>query len=167
MMGVGKSTIGRLVAEHTSCGFFDTDDEVVATTGVPIGDLWAAEGEAVFRGFETAAIATAAGLDGPTVIATGGGAVLAPSNLAVMKGSGVVVWLTAPPTDLAERIAAAGGPGRPLLATAPARDDADVLATVLEARRKRYAAAADHVVATEGRTIDAVGGELEALWRPM
>jgi shikimate kinase len=169
MMGVGKSTIGRLVAEHTACGFFDTDAEVVATTGVPIADLWTAEGEEVFRGFETAAITTAAELDGPTVVATGGGAVLASGNVVTMKGSGVVVWLTAPPFVLAERIVTAGGAGRPLLAGAdPVLDDADArLAAILEGRRKRYEAAADHILATEGRTIDAVAGELEELWRPM
>lgn len=164
MMGVGKTTIGRLVAERTACGFLDTDDEVVAAAGTPIPDLWAAGGETRFRELEEAAIAAAALLDTPTVIATGGGAVLRASNVTTMKGSGTVVWLTAPPAELAGRTTATEG-RRPLLDGDGAPVGA-VLAALLEQRRHRYEVAADHIVVTEGRSIDAVVAELESLWRP-
>lgn len=141
MMGSGKSTVGRLLAERLGSEFLDSDEEVERVTGRTVAEIWATEGEAAFRGMESAALATAldaalaTALDAasdparrpgpPMVVAGAGGVVLDPANRALLAGEPVVVWLRARPETLAARIAAhvgATGRGdrsdhRPLLAT--------------------------------------------------
>jgi shikimate kinase len=92
-MGCGKTTLGRLLAKRLGIAFWDTDRIVEAEYG-PIPDLFAGKGEAFFRDLEAEAIERVC--SGPvSVIATGGGAVLRPSNVEVMRSAGLVIWLTA------------------------------------------------------------------------
>ncbi len=158
MMGSGKSAVGSRVAAHFGVRFIDTDAEVSRRTGCSIAQLWGTRGEAAFRAMESAAVAQAAGGDA-AVIATGGGVVLDPANVAAMRGSGTVVWLTAPPETLAAR--AGSGASRPLLADDPSPSR---LALLLEERSSLYAAAADHVVETGSVSLDDVAERIEELW---
>jgi shikimate kinase len=151
LMGVGKTTVGKRCAERLDRPFVDTDELVVAAAGVPFAELWAVEGEPGFRARERVAVADAAASPVPLVIACGGGAVLDPDNRRVLRGTGVVVWLDAPPAILVSRLA--GDDSRPLLA---GRDRAATLTRLDDVRAPAYQAAADVTVATDGRTIDEV-----------
>jgi shikimate kinase len=158
MMGSGKSSLGRALAERMGRGFVDTDDVVTRRIGCSIAEFWGEHGEAAFRDMEAAAVAEiAAGR--PRIVATGGGVVLAETNVAAMRSSGFVVWLRAEPATLAERVT--GNARRPLL-----RDGEPVekLAEILEERSHRYEAAAHAVVATDGLEMDTVIDRIEELW---
>lgn len=113
MMGAGKSTAGRLLAESLGWEYLDTDEEVQRRTGRSIPEIWASEGEPAFRRLEAAVLSDVVGSSPGAVISAGGGAVLDPVNRALMKASGLVVWLRAHPDTLWSRVG--GGEGRPLL----------------------------------------------------
>jgi shikimate kinase len=143
-MASGKSTVGPLLARLMGLSFVDSDAAVESAAGASVPDIFASEGEAGFRLRETAALS---GLleRGGSVIATGGGAVVAPENRALLRSGAVVVWLHARPEALGLRIA----PGtRPLLEGA---DPVGRLASIYRERRAFYAEVADFLVPTEGR----------------
>jgi shikimate kinase/3-dehydroquinate synthase len=139
-MAAGKTSVGRALAEATGRRFVDLDD-VIAEAGEPVAALVARD-EADFRRLEAAALARViddAG-DGP-VVATGGGCAGHGDNLARMKQAGLVVALGVDVADAQAR--AAGGPPRPLLASADA----------LAARRAPIYRRAHAVVDTTGKSI--------------
>ncbi len=157
MMGSGKTTVGRLVAQHRGAAFVDTDDAVVQRAGRDIPTLFA-EGEEVFRAEERAVVAEAAAVAVPAVVATGGGAVLDDASVTLMRDSGTVIWLVAPPGTLAERVGK--GTGRPLAGDG----GAEHLAGILARREARYGAAAHAAVGTDGIVPERVAAAVEALW---
>ena len=167
MMGSGKSVVGRALAARTDRAFLDTDELVEASAGCSIGELFAQEGEPVFRLREAEAIAAAAS-SGNSVIATGGGAVLLPANVVAMRSSGPVVWLQAAPVTLASRIG--DQPGRPLLngsSNDERSSDGDLearLSAILAARMTAYEFAADYTVPTDDATAEEVAMLIEELW---
>ena len=155
LMGAGKSTVGARCAVRLGREFVDVDDVIVATAGRPVADIFATDGEAVFRSLERRAIADVCASPQPLVIACGGGAVLDAENRHRVQERGVVVWLTADPATLADRVG--GGPARkkrPLLAG----DDAPVatLERLATLRAPAYEAAAHAVVDTAGHRVDEV-----------
>lgn len=101
-MGAGKTTVGRQLAKRLKRRFLDADHEVEARTGVRIPVIFDIEGEAGFRRRETQVIEELSREEG-LVLATGGGAVLAPENRRCLRETGVVVYLRAPPAVLYER----------------------------------------------------------------
>jgi shikimate kinase len=114
MMGAGKSTVGALVARRLGWSFIDTDEEVEHSTGQAVSELFASGGEALFRSEESRTLVAALTESSAVVVSVGGGAVLDPSNRAILCRSGLVVWLRARLETLAERVG--DGAGRPLLA---------------------------------------------------
>jgi shikimate kinase len=102
MMGSGKTTMGRVLARHLGKEFVDSDEEIIKRTGVTVPHIFDVEGEAGFRQREAAAIRELAGLDN-MVLATGGGAVLDGDNRAILKQSGIVIYLKASAHDLWQR----------------------------------------------------------------
>ena len=115
MMGSGKTTIGRALAKHLGKVFVDSDEEIQKRTGVTIPHIFDIEGEAGFRQRESAAIRDLAGRDN-IVLATGGGAVLAEENQAVLRQNGIIIYLKANVHDLWQRTR--HDRNRPLLQTA-------------------------------------------------
>jgi len=149
-MGTGKTEVGRRLAQRLGRAFVDTDQLVEGRAGKSVASIFAAEGEAAFRALERAVIAGLADRTG-VVIAVGGGAVLVEENVRRLRALGPIVQLTASPETIVARVG--GRESRPLLA------DGDPLATVrrlLGERAAAYAAAADLVVETGGRTADEV-----------
>ncbi len=113
LMGSGKSTVGRIVAQMIGFQFIDTDALIVETTGRTIPEIFSDEGEEGFRRRESAALRSLLGKRG-CVIATGGGIVTRSENLPLLRHLGYVVWLDADPERLAIRTAMNNN--RPLLA---------------------------------------------------
>lgn len=95
MMGCGKSTLGQMLAKRLGRTFIDLDGEIERREGRSIPDIFAAEGDAGFRKYETAALLDALCADN-AVIATGGGIVTWEENIAAMREKGLVVWLCRP-----------------------------------------------------------------------
>lgn len=117
MMGSGKSSIGRALADRTGWPFVDNDALVLRATGRTAREILAAQGEVALREAESEALRAGASLDGPAIVATAAGTVLNPDDRAVIGGSGFVVWLTAPVEVLAGR--AVGAAHRPWLEDDP------------------------------------------------
>ena len=92
MPGCGKSTVGRLLAEHLGKTFLDADEELVKTYGADIPAIFAAEGESGFREKETATL-EALGKRAGLVIATGGGCVTRKENYPLLHQNGTLFWL--------------------------------------------------------------------------
>ena len=147
-MGVGKSTVGRLLAERLDCAYRDTDDDIVAEQGRTIADIFVDEGEPVFRAVEKQAVQRAlAEHDG--VLALGGGSILDEDTRKLLAGHRVV-YLS---MDVEEAVQRTGlNAARPLLAVNPRRQWRELM----EARRHLYTEVADAVVATDGRTPEEV-----------
>lgn len=154
MPGVGKSTVGRRVAETAATSFHDTDLLVESVAGATVAEIWESRGESEFRYLESMVIAGLEAVEG--VIATGGGAVLFEENRERMLGT--VVWLEASSAQLRSRLT--GYPTRPILARG---GDLDRMALL---RRPFYQSVATHQVTTDGRSIDDIVGEVVALWNP-
>ena len=102
MMGAGKTTIGRALARKLGWRFVDVDHEVEARAGVSVPTIFEMESESGFRKRETGVIEDLS-LEGGLVVATGGGAVLAVENRALLAKSGFVVYLNVPAQVLFER----------------------------------------------------------------
>ncbi|AFY33436.1 shikimate kinase [Calothrix sp. PCC 7507] len=94
MMGTGKTTIGRLLAQQLSYGFVDTDSIVVQAAGKSINQIFAELGEAAFRQLESDVLAQVCAYTKLT-IATGGGIILQRENWGYLH-HGLIVWLDAP-----------------------------------------------------------------------
>ncbi|NEP18753.1 MAG: shikimate kinase [Leptolyngbya sp. SIO4C1] len=134
MMGAGKSTVGKQLAEQLGYRFVDTDTVIEQTTSQSITEIFAAQGEAAFRKLETQVLNQVATYPS-LVVATGGGIVLRPINWSYLQ-YGAVIWLDAPVAQLVERLS--GDRSRPLLQAA---DLHERLTTLLDQRRQRYAQA--------------------------
>ncbi|MCC9153181.1 shikimate kinase [Streptomyces parvulus] len=147
-MGVGKSSVGRLLAERLGVGYRDTDEDIVAAEGRTIAEIFVDEGESAFRELEKNAVRAAlSGHEG--VLALGGGAVLDAGTRALLAGQRVV-YLS---MDVEEAVRRTGlNAARPLLAVNPRKQWRELM----EARRHLYEEAATVVVATDGRTPEEV-----------
>jgi shikimate kinase len=157
MMGSGKSTAGRHLAEQLGYRFLDADSSIEQVAGRSIPELFASEGEAGFRDLEAAVLNQIASWHS-LVVATGGGVVTRPENWGQMQ-QGVVIWLDAPDALLLQRLSADPTP-RPLMQS---EDPAQRLAELMGQRRPLYAQADLHIV-QDGRAPDQVAEQiLEAL----
>ena len=103
MPGCGKSTVGRHLARQLNLRFVDTDADIEQRIGMPIRDYFEQHGEAAFRDVEQDAIDTLSELAG-VVLATGGGAVLRPSNRDALHSRTHVFYLRSTPEELGRRL---------------------------------------------------------------
>ncbi|MEU0101871.1 3-dehydroquinate synthase [Streptomyces sp. NPDC006267] len=147
-MGVGKSTVGELLAARLGTTYRDTDADVVAEAGKPIAEIFYDEGEEHFRALERRAVeAAVAGHTG--VLSLGGGAVLDAATRQLLAGR-PVVYLS---MDVDEAVRRVGlGAARPLLAVNPRRQWRELM----DARRHLYEEVARTVVATDENTPEEV-----------
>lgn len=139
MMGVGKTTVGRLLAARLGVPFCDSDEQVAANTGMTVPEIFERHGEPAFRAEESRALQQAAQGD-DAVVAVAGGAVLDPENRKLLRERGTVVWLRATVETMARRVGR--GTGRPLLGDDPAAR----IATLYPQREPLYAELADVTV---------------------
>ena len=103
MPGCGKSTVGRHLGRQLGLRFVDVDADIEHRVGMPIREFFEQHGEAAFRDVEQDAIETLTGLIG-VVLATGGGAVLRPSNRDALHSRSHVFYLRATPEELHRRL---------------------------------------------------------------
>ncbi len=158
-MGVGKSRIGPMCARRLGYEFRDSDHEIEAQAGCCVAEFFAREGEAAFRLRERQVVAELAARRG-IVIATGGGTVMDAENAALLRDSGMVVWLTAPPRLILQRVGDTAK--RPLLANCP--DPLQRIYDLLAQRTERYEQAAHYSVSTVRRTPGKIVTEILGLY---
>ncbi|MFB7917000.1 shikimate kinase [Streptomyces sp. NPDC056061] len=158
-MGVGKSTIGELLADRLGTTYRDTDADIVATAGKPIAEIFYDDGEEHFRALERQAVHTAVA-EHTGVLALGGGAVLDDTTRALLAGR-PVVYLSMEVEEAVRRVGL--NTARPLLAVNPRRQWRELM----DARRHLYTEVARVTVATDERTPDEVAqAVLDALELP-
>jgi len=152
MPGCGKSTVGRQLARQLGLDFVDSDTEIEQRIGMPIRDFFAAHGEPAFRDIEADVIERLSGQAG-IVLATGGGAVLRPSNRDALHSRMHVFYLRATAEDLHRRLR--NDTHRPLLQVA------DPLRRLRELYRERdplYRRTAHFVVESVRPSVAALAG---------
>ncbi|MCK9355794.1 MAG: shikimate kinase [Dehalococcoidia bacterium] len=159
-MCAGKSTVGRLLAERLCKTFVETDALVEERTGLSVAQVFSSWGEERFRELE-AEVVSEVSTRGDAVIACGGGVVLRPSNVKLLRGGAVVVYLDVSPEKVLQRL---GPPSdvRPLLS---GEDRETRVLKLMEQRMPAYRAAAELVVDTSVLSPQAVAADIERLLR--
>ena len=137
MMGSGKSSVGRALAERTGWPFVDNDELVERATGRTARELVADGGEPALRAAESAALREGVRIEEPVIVATAAGTILDPKDRLLMDDAGLAVWLRAPMPVLVER--SLGAEHRPWLET----DPAGWIQSALAQREPLYASIAD------------------------
>jgi shikimate kinase len=150
MMGAGKSSVGRCLQKRTGKQRFDLDELIVAKAGMSIPEMFSQKGEEWFRDLESAVLAELP-RDVSTIIVTGGGIVLRPANVELVKRLGTVVWLDAEVETLLERAARRGN--RPLLQT---KDPHLTISEMMATRQPLYANVSNIRIDTTHLTHDEV-----------
>jgi shikimate kinase len=160
--GTGKTTVGGLLAARLGWEFADADDLIEALAGTSVAAIFAAEGEAGFRDREAAALRELCRRE-RLVLATGGGAVLRQANRDLLRGAGLVAWLTAGPETIWARLR--GDPAtaarRPNLTLAGGIDEVQNL---LAAREPLYRELAHVAVDADAPSPEAVADAIFTAW---
>ena len=157
LMGAGKTSIGRRLAERMGLAFVDADTEIEKAAGKSIPDIFAEHGEAHFRDGERRVILRLLE-GGPQILATGGGAFMNAETRAAIKAHALSVWLKADLDVLLKRVAKRGG--RPLLEN---KDPAEVLQNLINLRYPVYAEADITVESLDVQHAQMVSAVLQAL----
>ena len=157
MMGSGKTSTGRPLAERLGYGFVDADAVIEQAAGCSIPEIFDRDGEAGFRSLESQVL-SAISQRHSLVVATGGGVVTHPENWGLLH-SGIVIWLDVVPDQLLQRLNA-DSTVRPLLQTA---DPEAAVNALLNERRPLYAEADLTVVINEEPPETVADGILQLL----
>ncbi len=153
-MGVGKSTVSEYLKDTYGMDVVEMDQVIAERVGMSIPDIFEIHGEEYFRNLETGLLKELQSRKN-TVISCGGGAALREENVAEMKKNGRVVFLTAAPETVYERVK--GSDERPIL---NGNKNVNYIAELMEKRRAKYEAAADVLVATDGRDVQSICEEI-------
>ena len=153
-MGCGKSSVAAALGRNWKMDVIEMDQMISEQQGMSIPEIFDRFGEDYFRDLETALLKNLHGRRG-CVVSCGGGVPLRKENVTEMKKIGQVVLLTATPETIYSRTA--GSDDRPNLKN---RKSPEAIAELLEQRRPKYEAAADCIIATDGRTVPEICEEL-------
>jgi shikimate kinase len=156
--GSGKSAAAAELSRRLGVGMVDLDERIERAAGKTVVEIFAAAGEAGFRRLEAEVLAGLRGIR-DTVLATGGGVVIAEENRALLRELGRVVWLRVSPEVAVERTA--GSDERPALTDLAPLEEAREVA---RSRRAWYEEVADAVIDTDSLKLSEVCDELEQLW---
>lgn len=153
-MGCGKSTISGKFGELFSMEQVEMDERIEEQAGMKISEIFRVHGEKAFRDMETEFLR---GLccRGGLAVSCGGGVPLRKENVELMKNSGKVIFLTASPQTIYERVK--GSSDRPLL---EGKKNTDAIREMIEIRRPIYEAAADFRISTDGKSIEEICREV-------
>ncbi|TPW16108.1 MAG: aroK [Acidimicrobiaceae bacterium] len=151
LMGTGKSSVARILAERMGRNLCDTDAEIERQTSRTVREILLQEGEPAFRIIETGVLVAALAALEPAVIAAAGGVVLSEQNRAALADSKAkVVWLRAEPSTLVERVRC--GMHRPSIEHDPEAG----LRAMHEVRDPLYREVADMIITVDGRSVHEV-----------
>ena len=153
-MGCGKSTVARTLSTQLGIPQIEMDEQIVKEQGMPITEIFDKYGEAHFRDIETDLLKRICGQKS-AVVSCGGGAVLREENIAMMKAAGRIVLLTAKPETILERVKYNNV--RPVL---NGHMNVEYISELMEKRRACYGAAADVVIATDGKSVEQICQEI-------
>ena len=156
-MGCGKSTIARILSEKLGMPQVEMDEQIVQEQGMPITEIFEKYGEEYFRDIETALVHRLQAEDG-VVVSCGGGAVLREENRRMMKESGAIVWLTAKPETILERVK--HSVDRPVL---NGHMNVEYITELMAKRHDCYETAADFCVSTDGKDREEICEEIMEL----
>ncbi len=155
LMGAGKTSVGKLLAQRLRKDFYDCDHEIEEATGVKIAVIFEIEGESGFRARESKMLVELANRKN-VLIATGGGAVLSAANRKLLANRGIVVYLRAAPVDLWRRTR--HDKHRPLLKT---EDRMARFEQLFVERDPLYLEIADIIVDTGSQSVGALANKLQ------
>ncbi len=153
-MGAGKSTIARALQIKLDMPLIEMDERIVEEQGCSINEIFEKKGEAGFRDIESDLVKRIAS-EKDSIVSCGGGAVIRPENVEYMKKSGKIVFLTATPKTIYERVK--NGKDRPLL---NGNMNVEYISSLMEKRRDIYNAAADEMIATDNKSKDEIAQEI-------
>lgn len=156
LMGAGKTTVGKVIAKNLGKTFYDTDQVIEQRTGVKIPTIFELEGESGFRKRETAMLEELSEQQN-IVLATGGGAIVAPENRAILKQHGYVIYLRANVNELYLRTR--NDKNRPLLQNVDVKAKLEQL---FHARNPLYTETADLIVDTGHQPVTVIIHKIEA-----
>ena len=150
-MGCGKSSVGRRLSELLCCPFMDLDDVVEQQTGRAIPEIFANDGEAVFRQMEMEVLESVL-KPSTAIVSLGGGTVTQERCAEMVREETVCIYLRASVGTLVERLTDEAA-GRPLLQGADLRTRIE---TLMAQRSSIYESTAHHIIDTDGHSIDEV-----------
>lgn len=145
LMGAGKTSVGRKLAQTLQLPFADSDHEIESVSRMTVPELFEAYGEAEFRALEQRVV-TRLIADGPAVIGTGGGAFMNADTRAAIRANGISIWLKADLDTLMDRVARRQN--RPLLKNS---DPRAVMRKLMEDRYPVYGEADVTIVSRDAR----------------
>lgn len=158
---VGKTTVGRRLAEKLCWDFVDLDEWICDNAGRAVAEIVKDEGWEGFRSREKDVLEQSFGLSN-SVVSTGGGAVLHQQMWTQKNNDSLTVWLTADTKILCERLMKGAIEQRPSLTGAGLLEE---LETVLEERLPLYSTVADITIATDGSSVDEVVNKISTAYR--
>lgn len=143
MMGSGKTTLGRQLAEELGYTFLDLDACIEQQAGQSVTDIFAQQGQERFRELERQALEEVAAKYSAAVVATGGGTPCFFDNMAYMNRHGETVFLNTPISEITTRLLATNLATRPLLS---GKSEAEIKAFLTQtfAQRQRFYSQAKH-----------------------
>ena len=153
-MGAGKSTIAKVLQRELGMELVEMDERIVKEQGMSKNDIFAQKGEDGFRDIESQLVIDI-GKNKKSIVSCGGGVVVRPQNVENMKKSGKIVFLTATPETILERVK--NGKDRPLL---NGHMNVEYISELMEKRRQMYEDAADVKVSTDGKTVGEICTEI-------
>ncbi|MCL2592438.1 MAG: shikimate kinase [Defluviitaleaceae bacterium] len=152
-MGVGKSSVSKILSDIFKKDCFEVDDIITQETGMSIIDIFETYGEEYFRTLETQAIKSLIGKSG--IVSCGGGIILKDENIEIMQKLGRVVLLTASAITIYERLK--NNFARPLLSK---KFNLEHIENMLKIRKNKYEIAADFIINTDNKTPETVVSQI-------
>ena len=155
-MGCGKSTIARLLADTLSMELIEMDGTIEQEEGRTINEIFATDGETYFRDLESAYIARIRD-KGNAMVSCGGGAILREENVVNMKKNGTVLYLSATPETIYERVRYSTN--RPLL---KGNMNVGYISELMSKRVEKYEKAADLILCVDGKSVEEIAAEIQS-----
>lgn len=153
-MGSGKSTVAAKLKNRTHKKLIEMDETIVSNQGMSINEIFEKYGEAHFREIESELVKEISS-EGDCIVSCGGGVVIKPENIEEMKKNGKIVFLSATPETIFERVRYSTN--RPIL---NGHMNVEYIAELMEKRRTLYEAAADVVISTDNKNADEICDEI-------
>ena len=153
-MGAGKSTVAKYLGRNYGRRIVEMDEKIEEQEQMSIPQIFEEKGEEYFRGLETELLKSLIKEEN-LVVSCGGGVPLRSCNVELMRESGQVIFLTATPKTVYERVKNSNH--RPLLEK---NKNLTFIKTLMEERKEQYEAAADYLIPTDGRNAEKICQEI-------